>query len=95
MPKMSTTTQTTKEVAHEALDELIAYARSKHGLIAQILSRFNAKITTPVPRSQFERWLITDRARRAEPMLGAGLVLLSVLDDLKRTQQFRDWKGEQ
>jgi hypothetical protein len=85
--------KTTRETALDAVEELIAYSQSKRGRIAEILRRFNAMIATPVRRQVFERWLKQDRANRVEPMLGAGLILLRVFEDLKQTDAFIGWKG--
>jgi len=60
-----------------------------------VLRRLNARLEKDIARTQFEKWLICDRARRTEPALGAGLLLLDVWREIQRTRQFKEWEREQ
>jgi hypothetical protein len=81
-----------KDAAFKALDELIAFCGATHGSIADVHRRLNSRLATPIVRTQFEKWLIADKDRRVEPSFGAGLLILEVFADLKRTTAFRDWR---
>jgi len=85
----------TKSFAFDALDPLIEYCKDVRGATSDVLRRLNARLEKDIARTQFEKWLICDRARRTEPALGAGLLLLDVWREIQRTRQFKEWEREQ
>lgn len=89
------THESTRAVAFAALDPLIDYCKAVRGATSDVLRRLNARLQTDIKRTQFEKWLIRDRARRTEPALGAGLLLLDVWREIQRTRQFKEWEREQ
>lgn len=88
------THESTRAVAFAALDPLIDYCKAVRGATSDVLRRLNARLQTDIKRTQFEKWLIRDRARRTEPALGAGLLLLDVWREIQRTRQFKEWAKE-
>jgi len=63
-------------VADNALDFLIAYAAENRGTIAALAERLIQRTGQQIYRQQVASWLAPDPARRTEPQLGIGLLLI-------------------
>lgn len=82
---MGTTKNTTHVETTEDADSLYAgllmaplieYAHSNRGFIAALREKVNARTGKEWRRENFERWLAQDAAKRIEPKLGIGTILI-------------------
>lgn len=84
--KRSTTT-TPKERADEFLADIVEVTSGIYGSKEKIRQAMEARTGEPVPRERIERWLHTDPAKRKQPLLGNGLLLREIFDNLTKRKE--------
>ncbi len=69
--------------ADQALAPAIQFAARNRGTVAEVARKMSKRLGRPVHRQQVEAWLHEDKAKRREPGLGTGLLLIGIVSGLK------------
>lgn len=66
-----------KQLTDDALAPVLRWLDTQpHGTRATLLQRLNKRLSVPLDRSSFDRYLRREPLKRMEPRLGLGLLLL-------------------
>lgn len=71
-----------KPQALEAIESLSRYVHAERGRLAKVMAMFHERTGVEVHHPTMIRWLHPDPAKRTEPLLESGLVLIEIAADL-------------
>jgi hypothetical protein len=72
----------TEALAERALRPLTKYAAKNRGTITLVADRLTKLNGSLVHRQLVEKWLHSDPKKRTQPLLGMGLMLMKVQDEI-------------
>lgn len=70
------------EKSRKALKPLIEHAKKNKGTVTRVAELMSKKTGLTILRQQAETWINSDEAKRKEPRLGTGLMLLEVQTEI-------------
>jgi hypothetical protein len=81
-------TKTPKQRSDEFLEPLVR-AADEYGAKEKLREAMEERTGEPVARERIERWLHRDPARRQQPLLGNGLLLMEVFEKINSKRKPR------
>jgi hypothetical protein len=80
--------------ANRALQHIIKYCAENRGTMTDIQREFNRRTKQDLGHLPFVRWLHQDPAKRTEPLLGTGLLLIEVGNKIIEKRRREQAKAE-